>query len=62
MLTILAAIIGLIGTAAGIYFKYVRNPPSAAQQVEKVNADMLNAAVNRPDDDAAIKRLRDGTG
>lgn len=63
----ITGILGVLATlligGAGLYFKYFRSSPSASatKQVQDVNHAMLQDAVNKPDDDAAIKRLHDGT-
>lgn len=57
----LSALLGLLGTAVGVWFKYVRKPPDPAAEVAKVDHAELDAAVNdRPDPRDVAGRLRRG--
>ena len=58
---ILAAFIGLLGTVFGVYWKYIRKPPDPAAEVANVEERMARDLADKPGDDAALERLRDGS-
>lgn len=58
MLGLIAAAIGLVGTGVGIYFKFFRKTPSAAEQVQQVDRKMMQDENDRPTSiNNAIDRL-----
>ena len=60
MITIVTSILGVLLSAVGIWFKYLRPRPSAADKVARTDHAMLQDAVNRVDAGDVSNRMRRG--